>query len=66
MDKDNFMEYAKSKECRTMLSRNLYHSIHPEAMLFRIAPSVYYSFVSYYLRKSYYKDNKCFRRPRKA
>lgn len=64
MDKGSFMEYAKSEECRSMLKRNLRGSVSPEVLLFRAAPSLYYSFVSYYLRKIYYKDKKYFRSPR--
>ncbi|WP_158386787.1 glycosyltransferase family 2 protein [Candidatus Methanoplasma termitum] len=66
MDKASFMEYARSEDCRTMLNANLHNSVSPEVVLFKVAPSLYYSFVEYYLRKIYYKDNKCFRKPKKA
>ncbi|MCL2317494.1 MAG: hypothetical protein FWC44_00350 [Methanomassiliicoccaceae archaeon] len=66
MDKEKFMEYAKSEECRTMMKRNLKNSVSPEVILFKSAPSLYYRFVSFYLRKIYYKNDQCFMKPRKA
>ena len=66
MDKENFMKYAKGPECGEMLKSNLPRSVSPEVILFRVAPSLYYSFVSYYLRKIYYKDKKYFRKPKHA
>ena len=66
LDKENFMAYAKSEECRAMLKNNLRIFASPETLLFRIAPSLYYSFVSYYLNRIYYKDGKYFREPKRA
>jgi glycosyltransferase involved in cell wall biosynthesis len=66
MEKESFMEYAKSEECRAMLKKDLRGSLSPEAALFKAAPSVYYRSVDFYLRKIYYKNNTYFRKPKRT
>ncbi len=66
MDKDSFVKYAKSQECRRMLEEDLRGSLSPEVLLFRMSPSLYYSLASYYMRTFYYKDKRYFSKPKKV
>lgn len=66
MDKEHFLEYARSEECREMIKKNTYGSTFFELILYRMSPSFYYSLVSFYLDSFYYRDGKYFSKPRRA
>lgn len=61
MEKEHFIEYSKSKECREMIANDI-GPWSMEAAVFRVAPSLYYSLVRLFLDKIYYRDGKCFTR----
>ncbi len=57
----SFKKFAKSKECKEMLSRNCKHV--PEALWYRISPSTYYLAIHIFFRMFYYREGRLFTVP---
>lgn len=62
MDKNNFVTYIKSKDCKEMMKNELSDPLSIEYVWLSLYPSSYYLIINLFLKFVYYRDGKIFGR----